>query len=144
MGKLFFQTIDGSNTSYLISDTCGNNLIGQTLIIEDGNGCFSIVSNPIEIYCNPEVTILSEDVCEGNLSSFLGVSTFGSSQLITSSIWNLGGSYSIQNGSISSSNIDVIYNDCDPNPYQVTFSITDANTYEASDTLYTIMSYVML
>ena len=35
-----------------------------------------------------------------------------------------------------SSNIDVIYNDCDPNPYQVTFSITDANTCEATDTLY--------
>ena len=73
-----------------------------------------------------------------DISSFIGISQFGTSQQITSSIWNLGvvGSYIPQNGSISSSNIGVIYNDCDPNPYEVTFSIEDANTCQATDTLY--------
>ena len=72
-GDNFFQTIDGSDSSYLISDTCGNNLIGQTLRVQDGNECFSpVVSNPIEIYCNPEVTISSDDVCEEDISSFIG------------------------------------------------------------------------
>ncbi|MBF90463.1 MAG: hypothetical protein CMP75_01710, partial [Flavobacteriales bacterium] len=136
-GDNFFQTIDGSDSSYLISDTCGNNLIGQTLRVQDGNECFSpVVSNPIEIYCNPEVTISSDDVCEEDISSFIGISQFGTSQQITSSIWNLDGSYSLQNGSISDSIISVIYNDCDPNPYEVSFSIEDANTCQATDTLY--------
>ena len=80
----FYQTIDGSDSSYLISDTCGNNLIGQTLMVQDGNECYSpVVSNPIEIYCNPDVTISSNDVCEGDISSFIGISQFGTSQQIT-------------------------------------------------------------
>ena len=98
--------------------------IDSALIVNSGGlQCADSDILNILIHPRPTIDISSTPVCEGDTSIFIADIQFGSTTQLNNAVWNLDGSYSLQNGSISDSIIGVIYNDCGPDPYEVSHSL---------------------
>ena len=118
---------------------CTENLgYSATLTVTDTNNCQSSETvNNIQVFCLPEVEIISDLVCDGEESSFDLIFTNGSSLNILSSdslhLWDFGGSYSLINGNTTTTNVNILYDTC--GVYDVSLVVTDDNGCLAYDTV---------
>ena len=137
-----YSITPNTQTSFILTnDTCGI-LQNQSLVVRDNHGCLSQTAFiDVDIYCLPNVEITAESVCEGDESLFELNFTPGSSMNIPSLSdefsWTFDGIYDINNGSLTSPNISLVYNTC--GNYEASLLLTDNNGCLAYDTIpYTV------
>ena len=78
-----------STTANPIHSYTNHGVFYTTLIIEDNLGCRDSVTNPVRVWNNPTASFITDSICQGAATNFIGTSSPGDGS-ITSWTWNFG------------------------------------------------------